>query len=220
MTTLKETDILRPVVEHFRSMTGFDVYQEVYVRLGDSNRRIDLIADDGLTLIACEGKAQLDDVVIEQARTLQGVSDVVYVVVPRLARDSTAFSARAETCEELGIGVITIQDGSIYHHAQPRRNANADTSKLRAACTDPQKDFADAGSKSEGWTAEKAWFRAFEEELERGPIRTGHVLRVVDCKSPWRSNRLAIRAIKDAIHDGRVAAEVRGVEFHRTNGGR
>lgn len=223
MTTLKETDIMRPVVEHFSTgiFEQFDPFKEVYVWLGDSQRRIDLIADDQLTLIACEGKAQLDDTVIEQARTLQGVSDATYVVVPDPCRrlnfsQGKVFSERVAQCERLGLGVITVAEGIHVLRREARRNANADTAKLRNACTEPQRDFAEAGSQREGYTPEKAWLQAFERALEEGPIPTSKVRRFVDAKCPHRSTRLAITAIKNAIHDGKVAARLDGVTFIRT----
>ena len=157
-----EVDLLRPLAQRWREM-GFCVHQEVRIH----GTRIDLVASNEELLIAAQGKMQLDDKVIEQARLTQGIADLSIVVVPEPATLTDVHVARMKMLEAHGLGLTYSNgDGRVVQKIEPAPNHDAQPDQVRAVLSNGQKHYAPGGSKTEQWTPTKEWIEAIRRELE------------------------------------------------------
>lgn len=176
-------------------------------------RTIDLVIDiaDGSTdlLIVAEGKAQLDDTVIEQARLSVGVCDLCYVVVPRPLRVSSEFERRVAVAAGLGIGVILVDRGAIHEEIHGSGDPLAQPDRLREALAGHAGE-GEAGAAHGEVTPESAWHREIESEAaDPDGLPTYQLNRRTGRR--YATNQSALTAMRRAIRDGRVAVrEVKG----------
>lgn len=129
---------------------------------------IDAVAEkDESLLIAAQGKTQLDDAVIEQARLLQGVSDLTLIVVPWPNNLTPAHIDRVRHVEGMGLGLIYVGPGnSITERIKPAPNHDAQPDRLRAVLQQGQQTIGEAGSKGDRWSPDREWIENIRTELE------------------------------------------------------
>lgn len=78
-------------------------------------RSIDMIGwDGGENLVAIEMKRSLTDYVIRQAHQCTGLTDNAYCAVQTYPRKSSI-----KKCHDLGVGILSVCDGSIYEILPP-----------------------------------------------------------------------------------------------------
>lgn len=106
MRRLRETDVARPVVEHFAEM-GYEVYQEVKVESGGAIA--DIVAMLGRRAHIVEVKATLSLDVLAQALAWRSAAEWVSVAVPQSAGGNARGRALAfDIASSLGLGVLLV----------------------------------------------------------------------------------------------------------------
>jgi hypothetical protein len=142
-----ETDLARQAMKVLSDL-GFDLYQEV--PYGGRADIVGVLA--GRTVCVCEVKASLSFDVIAQAKRWHGVAHWVFVAIPWIKLVSDGRRLARDICEQLGIGIIEIQEHSNKIVRYPRLERSARPEGLLKVIKPEHKTFAPAGSNGKFWS--------------------------------------------------------------------
>lgn len=210
-----EQELAAIVVQHFESIPGAEVWQEVKVRrLG---RRADIVVGLGPVLHVIETKMQFGLSVLEQAAGWRGVAHRVSIATPYRGRHAFGESL----CESLGVGWFYVHNSCESAYGIDRLSENVEAplrrrvgTALRAALRDEHKTFAAAGNATcSYWTPWQATCKAAREFVGGNPGCT-----VRDLVAGIRHHHSSDSSARQNLARWIVAQSVAGIRADRIDG--